>query len=237
MRKEQRKHYRLVPESAFDVTILEGGHEAIPGHVQDISANGVGVRFAKPGGPALLIGRTLELRFTCSSPNPIVVSARVRQRNETSDSCSYGFGFTHMGQLRELLMTELSRTFNQRGMFRVPPTRDGDAETLLQHGNAESVRAQVISISGTGMACALPAAEDATFLRSDRLKVVLTLPACPEALHLEAHIRTRCFMNDIQLRYGIAFDLQATANAGQRQDLVIQYVTRRQREILRASAA
>ena len=230
----EQKQYWSTPEDGdcLEVRVVEAGGHSVAGALIDASIGGAKVRFCGASSPALVIGQEVQLSLTSQVlKKPLDVLALVLGRTEEeADARGYRFRFTDNSQLQRRLPPELYRIFNRRGMYRVEPSAKDPVGVVLSREGGEEIRARCIDISGSGVGVGVKTTEDVEFVGTTRVKVRLSLPGCTRSISLEGVIRNRKLV-EVEIHYGIEFDLEQADQAEQRQDDIVGYVMKRQREI------
>lgn len=245
---DRQKRYRVAPEktNGISLCVQQQRGSSFSGQFLDMSLDKIGVcsidsSFDMPSPPALAIGEEVELALTfVDTPKSLVASAMVVGRTDKDHSTEYGFRFIDPQKVASQLSSELSRLFNQRGSYRVPPDLDAHVEVTLE-GGAESTRveAELVDISTSGVGLRVAAHVEVGLVAAKRIKVCISFPDSREPLNLVGVIRNRHLVgaSGAVIQYGIQFDWEGTHNAERQQGAIVKYVMMQQRNHLRKSTA
>lgn len=133
---------------------------------------------------------------------------------------------------RRLVDTGLGRHFNRRGAFRVEPAAANPVAVVVEDASGRRLAGHAKDVSATGMALVLDAGPGVELTSGQALSLHVTLPWLPSPLLVGARV-CYCGERDGEMRYGVDFVAGSTADFEQTQDHVVDYVMKRQREILR----
>ncbi len=233
----ERKNYRVKLKSDRDLEVtLKAAQEPAshPGEIVDVSADGVGVRFAAKARPGLAVGSEVDLRFTSTQlKKPLEVQARVRRRHEEEGAVRYGLQFLGEEQTDRKLSPILHALFNRRAAYRVEPDPELPVDvTITSVDGGTTAEGQVVNISAGGLQARLPFESDQAFARVDAVRLSLALPGSPNPCSLVGRISAR-ILSGIVVKYGIAFDPERSENFERQTSAIFDYASKRQREILR----
>jgi c-di-GMP-binding flagellar brake protein YcgR len=216
------------------VAVLKDGAAPIEAQPLDVGPDGARLQFDTPGGPDYVMGQLVNLSFSSSRiGKALVTEARVVRRMEEKGHRTYAFRFTNHHRFEGHAPEEIYRLLNRRGSFRVnPPEEEPIDITLKPEEGGPLVRARLIDISATGLGARTSVDVEATLVATLRVTVMVALPTHPDPVSVPGIIRSRVLAG-AHVRYGIAFDFAASDHAESKQNAIIDYVMRRQREELR----
>ena len=185
------------------------------------------------------MGHPVTLQFLSDKlDEPMEATALVVYRLEDIGFRRYGFRFTDAENLKKLLTPVVYRLFNRRGQHRVVPDPNKPiVVTIKADPDGTPSRVEVIDISATGIAVRVDSSLEEEFVSTSAIKLKIAMPGSKKALTLTGNILNR-HLEDQGVRYNIVFDLAEPHDARKQQDLIIDYVMSRQREMwVRARAA
>ena len=146
------------------------------------------------------------------------------------DSVRFTFRYADADDYEKLLTTGLGRKFNRRASFRVAPAIDQPITVDITDSEGTQFRGVAMDLSATGLALVIEGDMDLT--SGQTLQLRFSVAWDPKPLNFAARV-CYCGMRDGQMRYGIDFVGHQTENYEDVQDRLVDYVMKRQREILR----
>jgi c-di-GMP-binding flagellar brake protein YcgR len=238
MEPMRRAQYRVeVDESAgAQVVVKETGGGEHQGHLIDVSAAGAGVRFDGAAAPSLAVGQEVNLDFRGRPfAEPITLAARVLHRTEERGGVRrYGFQF-----LRPLLDADmppaLRSYFNRRQAVRVQPAPGERIAVMLSAGTGPKVEARLDDLSIMGAGVVLVTATEPHLAEATSVNLSIHLPGQRRPVEVVGAIRHRLLVGG-RIRYGIAFDADATPRFEHQQEAINRWIARREMDSLRESA-
>ena len=235
----RRGQYRVSIDDIADLCVALLGPDGSPcsGHLLDVSATGVGIRFLGPSYPSLAVGQEVDLVFASEKIGaPMTVAAKVQHRTEEQGARRFGFRFLEAQALDAQLSPVMRELFNRRRTVRVvpDPRRPVTVELRTEPG-APPLEVGLVNVSETGVAISLDAGQDSRFADTTALLVTLYLPDSRRPVSLMGNIRYRWLVAE-RLQYGIGFDPEASRDFVRKQATITKYVLKRQLKTLRQSA-
>lgn len=207
--------------------------ERMDGDVEDVSFGGAGVRFTKKAHMSVPIGSKVRVLF--SGPilrREIIFDATVRFRVDEEGQSRYGVRFDRPEQTLAPSAQALFRIFNRRKHYRVKPHSEQLTTLLLRVEAGPNVPAELLDVSAGGLGVSAHIGVDEQFVSAEAVNVALALSEEAAPLDLVASIRSRTMVSDESVRYGLAFDPEATEGFAAKHERIMDYVMARQREEL-----
>jgi len=234
----KRKQYRVKPEPQ-DLTVcvtLSPSAPSLEGRIVDLSACGIKVLFAYRCDPSYRLKEVVNLKFISPHlPAPLITPGLVRFRGEGRTGRIYGFEFLDWLGLLTSLPPLLAEMFNQRGDFRVAP--DPEEPIPINLENLPLARSAVLrDISSNGLSFLVPSNMETVLREVKTLDISFSLPPSPHRLYFRCQI-LREQLSEEGVTYGVCFDAKRTEGFHEKQNLVIQYIQRRQRQRLKVLSA
>lgn len=235
----RRAHYRVKVDDAasLQVAVKRPRDSLCVGHLIDLSASGVGIRFLGLSAPNLTVGEEIDLVFSSEKLNaPLTWAARVQHRAEEDGSRRYGFRFLQAQKLDAHLPPVFRQYFNRRRAVRVAPDPARPVSvTLAAAPEGLPLDARLENISALGVGVSLEAGLDAAFVETTKIRISIDLPDARRPITMVAHIRYRRLVGS-RIYYGVEFDPEVSEDFERQQDIIVKYVTKRERRALRKSA-
>ncbi len=233
---DQRSHYRLDAGGTdhLHVAVLKDDAAPIKAQPLDVGPDGARLQFDTPGGPDYVMGQLVNLSFSSSRiGKTLLIEARAIRRTEEQRHRTYAFRYTNHHQFEGHSRDAIYRLLNRRSSFRVKPPEEEPIDiTMRPEAGGPLVRARLIDISATGLGTRTSIEVEARLVATLRVTITLALPTHRDPVNVPAIIRSRALAGP-HVRYGVAFDFAATDHAESKQNAIIDYVMRRQREGLR----
>ncbi len=238
MEPMRRAQYRVeLDESAGAHVVVEvpggGTHQ---GQLIDVSAAGAGVRFAGDAAPSFAVGHEVKLTFGGGAfAEPITLAARVQHRTEERGGARrYGFQFLLTQQL-DAMPSALRTYFNRRHVARVQPAPGETISVTLSAGSGPKVEARLEDLSIMGAGVALVPSTESYLAEAPSVNLSIHLPGgrCP--VEVVGAIRYRWLVGG-RIRYGIAFDADATPRFEHQQEAINRWIHSREMASLRKPA-
>ena len=208
------------------------GEGVFTGKLLVVGPRGAEVSFGPGKLPSMDIGAELTLNVRASSlRHPLHVTATVNSRSDEDGTRRYGFSFVD-DEPEEVRNPALVSLYNRREAFRVrPDVATAPMVTLRAVEGDRRATGRLLDVSVTGIAVLLPVDVAATMDDDAGFDFDLSLPNGP-TLALSAILRNRIETRG-GVRCGLTLDLERTQRFEDRQESILQWVMRRQREILR----
>ncbi|MDP6945614.1 MAG: PilZ domain-containing protein [Myxococcota bacterium] len=135
--------------------------------------------------------------------------------------------------LDRLMSAGISATFNRRGAYRVAPSASEPIKVqLVGTTGGWTHEDQVANLSASGVAVLVDKAVAAQLEEAGSLTASLQLPGRPRPTVFVSHVRRSIPKGD-EFLVGLDFDPDLTENFEDISDLIVDYIMRRQRELLR----
>lgn len=219
-------------QNGLCVAVCGVQEQDITGEVVRSFGEGVETLFSRHEGPELPLGQTIQLTFFSADHRPRMLRGTPTLRHDSAGYRRYSFRFEESEEVRQGFL----RMFNQRRAFRVDAGVNPPIDVHLTDAASDPARsvpsaALLRSISSTGVGLAANAAIDLLFAKVESVRLRMTLPPLDSSLNLMAWIRNRR-LQDQTVFYGLEFDPQRTVDYEAQEQIVLQYVMRRQREEL-----
>lgn len=233
MNRERRKTYRVAlrPCERLLVSIHPEGRLPLLGDVVDLSIYGASASCSvKP--PPLQLGERVRIRLsTRGGPRPIELDALVASRSDEQRVRRYGLQFLERSALEEGLSRRMFQLFNRRGQVRI--RMNGTPAAVRSEGPGEpTTHAAVLhDLSVRGLGLQVPVEAEADLRGVRRLTVRFRLEEGGRPLQVVAAIRNRRTTPQGMI-YGLEIDPVATRHHDDVQDLLMQFLRRRERELL-----
>jgi len=234
--EDRRSNYRvdLEEKSSIEVRILAEGGKSIVARVHTVSSGGIGVHLPSELASFLFVSQKVQVEFG-GGPivKPLTVRAIVKHHLPEKGLHRYGLEFVDRQSFdEELLNRALHGLFNRRGAYRVRPESGAKIPVLLQ-SQPQGVRGSGImaDISVTGIGLVVTPDVEAQFRGIDRFILSFRLPGILEAVTLDGILRYRTLDKD-EVRCGLVFDPRRSDQFRRQEAAILEYVMRRQREIL-----
>lgn len=240
MRKDLRNAAKAIPEELVQLAVKTHSGATYFAEVLDLSARGVETRFDRESMPTLAVGQPAQLAFR--SPrfaNPLELRAIVEFRIESEAARGYGFRFEPTPELDDSLQS-LFALVNQRHAHRVRPRMTESVDVVLEipsssdapRGAVRAAKGVLRDISFAGLSVWVRPEAELHFAGVEWVGVTVHLPTAGSPCSLLAWIRNRR-VDDKGVVYGLEIDTHRTADFEKRQREIVDYVMRRQREMLR----
>lgn len=235
--------YRVQPGEADTVSVrVHPQGPFFTGEVVEVSFDGVGAcfpssAFSTPDRPAPAMGQHVQLSLTLGeAPAVLRASGTVVLRTDRKDSVHYGFRFTDRKEVARQLSSKLVTLFNRRRRYRVSTDANSLVAVTVEGGqDGGKAQAHLVDISTTGVGLRLSKHFALGLVATDRIKVCISLPDCPDQLEVQGIIRHRhpvgAFGEEVD--YGIKFAWEHSDNAAAQQREIGKFVMKQQRELLR----
>ncbi len=232
---ERRTQYRVETDESADLHLSIRNPHGSPysARLLDVSASGVGARFFLPGCPNLAMGQEVVLVFNSERlEQPLQTPATVQSRIEEGGARRYGFQFKAGHDLDAQLPHELRPLFNRRGAVRVPPDPDSPVKVVVKpSAGSSSVEVRLVDISATGAGIGLSAETESQLARTTRVDLALFLRGASDPIRFAGNIRHRHLVGS-EVQCGIRFDPELTENFAEQQEIIREYVRRRQEALM-----
>lgn len=231
----QRSHYRLDAGGTDHLHVAVLMDDAAPTKAQplDVGPDGARLQFDTPGGPDYVMGQLVNLSFSSSRiGKTLLIEARAIRRTEDKKHRTYAFRFTNHHQFEGHSREAIYRLLNRRSSFRVKPPDEEPIDITMRPEAGGPVRARLIDISATGLGARTSIEVEATLVATLRVTITLSLPTHRDPVNVPGLIRSRALAGP-HVRYGVTFHFGASDQAESKQNTIIDYVMRRQREGLR----
>lgn len=137
--------------------------------------------------------------------------------------------------LSRILAKGVGKHFNRRGSFRIEPDKKAPVTVHVSVGDHDTVTAQAIDVSGTGVALAANDIMAGKLPVGAHFSVQVIVPGSLRPLEFESEVRYHR-PETSGLQVGLMFDAVRTRGFATTQEHLIDYIMRRQREKLRTRA-
>lgn len=217
----------------MQVTIATPAGQTARGEKTDVSPKGMTVAFTGKNLPVFPLASELwVLLETRDRSRPIKLAATCEKRWDDSRGRRYGLKFAGTVDLSHLHTLGVVGLINQRGSFRVQPP-EGLQIPVVVHSpdEKEKAKAELADLSEGGMGVLAPAWIEAKMAASESMRTTLRLPGGDIELTTISAVVYRGLSGD-RIRYGLAFDREATPHFPAVQNRIAAFVMKRQREIL-----
>ena len=154
-------------------------------------------------------------------------------RNEDSTRHRLVVWVDDTADLDRLMSKGVSATFNRRGAYRVAPSAAEPIAVHLTPLSADWAHDDTAAnLSASGVAVLVDQAKADKFQEAGTLVATLVLPGSPRKLAFTAQVR-RAIPTEDGILIGLDFDPDRTDNFDDISDRIVDYIMRRQREVLR----
>ena len=140
------------------------------------------------------------------------------------------FRYADVADYERLLTTGLGRRYNRRASFRVEPALEKPIVVSIKDANGAELTGKAMDLSATGLALVIDGDMDLT--SGQTLHLGFSVAWDPRPLSFMARV-CYCGERDGEMRYGVDFLEHQTEDFELTQDRLVDYVMKRQREILR----
>jgi len=212
------------------------GTERILCRLERLTIFGAAVILQEEDPTVFPVGGDLTLRFNevRSGANLKVACQVVDRKSSDGATQEYGVRFENPQRIRTLLRPVLAKLFSGRQAFRATPRVLQPIEVFVdppQDAYVSAVRAPLMDISTTGLACLVPVDFEEEMAAFDVLRLSFTLPNSETPIDIAGVIRNR-HVEIEGIRYGIQFFKKGTTQYRPKLERIIKFVMDRQREQL-----
>lgn len=229
--RERRDTKEILQQA--DVTVILANGDPVTGKLVDLKAGGLAV--ALPGKSPPEEGRTLRLTIGHAGLGRVEVRAIALESTPSSDGHTCRFRVTHVSAMDSSMPPDLYEVLNRRELFRVRPAQEQPVTARLAVPSDEELEWFVVTVtdlSGGGLGLMVDDALAEKFALVSRLEIELVLPDEEQPVRVIGRICYRLRLGRRQ-RLGIEFDARRTKFFPRVQSRIMQFHTRRQRELLK----
>ncbi len=214
-------------------TLRLASGKALQGELRDVGLESVTIDVPARALSALERGARVTLALNGGQlPEDCLSDVHIETFREDGGHGRVVLRYVDRDELSRILAKGVGQQFNRRGSFRIEPDPRHPVQVHVATSAGETVSMQALDVSGTGVAAAGDEAGAATLSVGKRVNVRLEVPGSPRPLEFVAEVRYHRPEADV-LHVGLMFDPDRTRGFATAQDHLIDYIMRRQRELLR----
>ena len=219
----------------IQATLRFSEKEVATGHVANITNRGFVVVCEVLKSADNAPGRRVTLQLSGAELDGILEAPGHIQgvRSEDSSHHRVVVWVDDIDDLNRLMESGVSATFNRRAAYRVDPSSEEPvAVTLVTPQGDWSHDDHACNVSATGLALLVNTTTAGQLEEGQGLTISVTLPRSPMTMDFAGHVR-RLIPKEDGVLVGLDFDPDFTDHYDRFANRIIDYIMRRQREILR----
>jgi hypothetical protein len=224
-------------DTPVDIVLFDSGKE-FSGQVTGAFEGGATASFSQKTRFAPPVGE--EVR--CEVRNeffelPLEMHLELKHREDSDNQVEFRFEWSRPEEFKQQLTSKLQRTFNRRKYFRVPPDTSDPVKAILRLVDQQTKKklateAAVIEVGGGGITAEVDPRVEARLAGLVQVELEFNIPGYQTQITMDVTLKHR-HMTGRTIRYGLQYIRQDTKEYEQSEEVIIDYVMKRQREILK----